>query len=127
MPPIPKTTTEGKIACKVRSFEQRHAFGPHPPGAIVFVDADELKIPAVRSALVTVEDDERQRRESEERVRAASEERLAAFEKDRDSVIASQRAAKEAEERRMAATQPGPVTAPTSAPGRSAAAKKDRE
>ena len=126
--PMPKTlSADGKIACKVRSFEQRHAFGPHPPGAIVFVDAEELKIPAIRRALVTVEDDERNRREAEERVRAASEERLAAFEKDRDSVIASQRAAKEAEERRMAATQPGPVTAPTSAPGRAAAAKKDRE
>lgn len=119
-------TPDGKIACKVRSFEQRHSFGPHPPGAIVYIDSDELKIPAIRSALITVEDDERQRREAEEKIRATEQDRIAAFERERDSVIASQRAAKEAEERRMASTQPGPVTAPASAPAR-AGAKKDKE
>ena len=124
-PALQTTNADGKIACKVRSFEQRHAFGPHPPGAVVYIDPDELKIPAIRNALITVEEDERQRREAEEKIRAASEERIASFERDRESVIASQRAAKEAEERRMAATQPGPVTAPSSAPGR--APKKDRE
>ena len=110
------STPDGKIACKVRSFDQRHSFGAHPPGAVVFVDPDELLIPAIRQALVTVEEDERQRRESEERVQKATEQRLAAFERERNAVIASQRAAKEAEERRFLATQPGPVTAPSSRP-----------
>lgn len=118
--PTTETTAraDGKIACKVRSFEQRHSFGPHPPGAVVYVDPDELKVPAVRAALITVEEDERQRREAEERVRAAESDRLASFEREREAVVAAQRAAKEAEERRLAATQPGPVTAPSSAPGR---------
>ena len=119
----PTTTPDGKIACKVRSFEQRHAFGPHPPGSIVYLDAEEMKVPAIRDAVITVEEDERQRREAEAKVKAEAEGRIASFERYRESVIASQRAAKEAEERRMASTQPGPVTAPSSAPGR--AAKKE--
>ena len=114
----PTTTPYGKIACKVRSFEQRHAFGPHAPGSIVFLEPEELKIPAVRKAVVTVEEDEKARRAAEEKIQAEVNERVAAFERERDSIIASQRAAKEAEQRRLQATQPGPVTAPASRPPR---------
>ena len=112
------TSTDGKIACKVRTFAQRHSFGPYPPGAIVYVEPGEMEIPAVRAALITVEQDEKEQAARLAKAKAETDARVAAFEKERAATIASQRAAKDAEERRLAATQPGPVTAPASRPRR---------
>ena len=36
----PTTLPDGRIACKVRRFAARHCYGPHPPGAIVYIDPD---------------------------------------------------------------------------------------
>lgn len=124
--PLPAhiTAPEGTIACYVREHAQPHAFGPHPPGSIVFVSPREMQIKAVKDALVPVEEFDQQEREKAERARAELESKYAALEESRQQAIASHKAAKEAEERRQAATQPGPVTAPGSAPPRG---KRDRE
>ena len=110
------TSTDGKIACRVKTFAQRHSFGPYPPGAIVYVEPAEMDIPAVRAALITVEEDEKAQAAKLAKVKAESDARVAAFERERAAVIAAQRAAKDAEQARLAANQPGPVTAPSSRP-----------
>lgn len=119
MPQPSLAAPDGTIACYVREFAQPHAFGPYPPGAVVFVGPHDLKVKAIAEALIPVEEFDRQEREKAERAKSELEGKLAALEASRQQAIASHQAAKEAEERRAATLQPGPVTAPGSSPAAS--------
>lgn len=96
MPP----TRNRLVPCRVRTFAQPNAYGPHVAGEIVHVSPEELALPATRRALITVEEEERLKAEREQREAEVQTQRHQELERQREVAIAQQRRNREDATRR---------------------------
>lgn len=83
-----------KVQVRVREFAQEHSLGPYYAGEVVELDVADLKQPHIRAAVITLEEEKREKEAKETADAAERRGRMEAREQERQSAIEAQKLGK---------------------------------